>query len=158
MRWLAEDERTVFVGQSVAYDGATIYHSLDGVPREKRIEMPVIEDFQMGYCLGLAITGKIPISIYPRFDFLVLALNQLVNHLDKAPWFGWDAKVIVRTRVGSKWPLNAGPQHTQNHTAALRSMLTTIGIEEARTPAQVTDAYHRALKSNQSWVIVENPL
>ena len=34
MRMLARDERTVFVGQSVRYDGAAIYHSLDGVPMD----------------------------------------------------------------------------------------------------------------------------
>ena len=32
MLMLAADERTLFVGQSVAYDGATMYHSLNGVP------------------------------------------------------------------------------------------------------------------------------
>ena len=46
---LAKDERVVFVGQSCRYDGAAIYETLEGVPMEKRIEMPVIEDFQLGY-------------------------------------------------------------------------------------------------------------
>src|SRR5262245_57528246 len=65
MRELAKDARTLFIGQSVAYDGATIFHSLEGVPMAKRIEMPVIEDFQMGYCIGLSLAGLVPISIYP---------------------------------------------------------------------------------------------
>ena len=47
---LAHEPRTIFVGQSVCFDGATIYDSLDGVPMAQRLEMPVIEDFQMGYC------------------------------------------------------------------------------------------------------------
>ena len=37
MRQLAVDPRTVFVGQSVRYDGAAIYASLDGVPMDRRI-------------------------------------------------------------------------------------------------------------------------
>ena len=37
----------------------------------------------MGISTGLALNGFIPVSCYPRFDFLILALNQLVNHLDK---------------------------------------------------------------------------
>ena len=36
----------------------------------------------MGISTGLALNGFIP-DCYPRFDFLILALNQLVNHLDK---------------------------------------------------------------------------
>ena len=29
------------------------------------------------------MSGKIPVSIFPRWNFLLLAINQLVNHLDK---------------------------------------------------------------------------
>lgn len=157
MRRLAADPRTRFIGQSVAFDGATIFDSLDGVPMERREEMPVIEDFQMGYCIGLAMTGVVPISIYPRCDFLVLALNQLVNHLDKLPLFGWTAKVIIRTRVGATWPLNAGPQHTQNHAHAIDQMLESVGVLQAHTPEEVLRSYERAMQDDRSWVIVEDP-
>ena len=37
----------------------------------------------MGLSLGLALQGFVPVSIYPRIDFLLSATNQLVNHLDK---------------------------------------------------------------------------
>ncbi len=157
MRMLAADPRTVFVGQSVAYDGAAIYHSLDGVPMDKRLEMPVIEDFQLGYCIGLALTGKLPICIYPRMDFMLLAMNQLVNHLDKLPPYGWHPKVIIRTRVGPKKPLDAGPQHTQNHSHAFRQMLTTVEVLEVCKAAHVTEAYNLALQNKHSTLIVENP-
>ena len=45
--------------------------------------MPVFEDVQMGMATGLALLGFVPITCYPRFDFLILSMNQLVNHLDK---------------------------------------------------------------------------
>lgn len=157
MRTLAADERTVFVGQSVRYDGAAIFHSLEGVPMEKRVEMPVIEDFQLGYCTGLSLMGKIPVCIYPRMDFMLLAMNQLVNHLDKLPLWGWAPKVILRTRVGQKRPLDAGPQHTQNHTEAFRQMLKYIPVLEAQHAEEVTFAYRQALESDRSVLIVENP-
>lgn len=157
MRQLAEDKRVMFIGQSVAYDGATIYDSLNGVPMSMRLELPVVEDFQMGLCIGLALRGFVPVSIYPRFDFLVLAFNQLVNHLDKASYFGWDAKVIVRVRVGSTKPLNAGPQHTQNHTKALDMMLEHIPVYEVTTAKEVLAAYASAQRGTSSCVIVENP-
>jgi pyruvate/2-oxoglutarate/acetoin dehydrogenase E1 component len=157
MRKLAQHERTVFVGQSVAYDGAAIHTSLDGVPAEKRLEMPVIEDFQVGFCVGLALKGKIPICIFPRIDFMLLAANQIVNHLDKLPVFGWDAKVILRTTVGQKRPLDAGPQHTQNHTNAFRLMLRTTYVEQVRYASDVVRAYDDAMASKYSTLIVENP-
>ena len=157
MRMLADEEETVFIGQSVKYDGAAIYHSLDGVPISKRVEMPVIEDFQLGYCTGLSLMGKLPVCIYPRFDFMLLCMNQLVNHLDKLPAFGWSPKVIIRARVGQKKPLDAGPQHTQNYTNAFRHMLTSIEVLEVRTPRHVLEAYALALTNKHSTLIVENP-
>ena len=155
MRWLAADPHTVFVGQSVAYDGARIYDSLAGVPMEKRLEMPVIEDFQLGYCTGLALAGKFPICIYPRIDFMLLAMNQLVNHLDKFPLMGWHPKMIIRTCVGAKTPLDAGPQHTQDHTDAFRAMLDTVRVDRVRTAKEVERAYAMAAVYRYSTLIVE---
>ena len=154
---LAEDERVVFVGQSVRYDGAAIFDSLKGVPMEKRIEMPVIEDFQMGFCTGLALTGKIPVCIFPRMDFMLLCMNQLVNHLDKLPMFGWHPKVIVRTTVGAKSPLDAGPQHTQNHCEAFKHMLNNVHVLEVCTPGEVERAYLLTPWATNALLIVENP-
>lgn len=158
MLMLAQDERTIFVGQSVRYDGAAIYHSLEGVPMDKRLEMPVVEDFQMGYCTGLSLAGKLPVCIYPRFDFMLLCFNQLVAHLDKLPIYGWKPKVIIRTTVGQKWPLDAGPQHTQDYTKPLQLMLHTVTVDQVRTPLEVKHAYDRALARETSTLIVENPL
>lgn len=154
---LSADPRSVFVGQSVRYDGAAIYHSLAGVPMEKRVEFPVCENLQLGYCTGLALAGKLPICIFPRMDFMLLAMDQLINHLDKLPGFGWHPKVILRCRVGQKKPLDAGPQHTQNYTYPLRQMLTTIEVLEVRNAKHVTEAYDLAIENKHSTLIVENP-
>jgi pyruvate/2-oxoglutarate/acetoin dehydrogenase E1 component len=156
MLMLAE-HGAVFVGQSVRYDGAAIYHSLDGVPMEQRIELPVIENFQMGYCTGLAIAGKFPVCIYPRMDFMLLAMDALVNHLDKLPFHGWNPKIIIRTTVGQKTPLDAGHQHTQNYTRPLQLMLHNVRVDEVRTPHEVESAYQRAVECDGSYLIVENP-
>ena len=158
---LAADPRTVFVGQSVRYDGAAIYHSLDGVLMGKRLEFPVCENLQLGYCTGLSLTGKIPVCIFPRMDFMLYAMDQLVNHLDKLPVFGWQPKVIIRCRVGDKIkdgvPMDAGPQHTQNHTAAFKLMLQSVHVWELRTVQDVEKMYPMALTVPYSVLIVENP-
>ena len=49
----------------------------------------------------------------------LLAVNQLVNHLDKFSLMTqnkFNPNVIIRTAIGSKKPLDGGSQHTQNHT------------------------------------------
>ena len=158
MRWLAEDPRTMFVGQSVRYDGAAIYASFDGIPMEQRLEMPVIEDFQLGFCIGLALIGKIPICVYPRLDFMLLAMNQLVNHLDRFCEMGdYRPKVIVRTRIGAKTPLDAGPQHTGDYTQALSLMLRNVHVVKLTEPNEVMPAYQRALYAAESTLLIEAP-
>jgi pyruvate/2-oxoglutarate/acetoin dehydrogenase E1 component len=148
MTKLAQHPKTLFVGQGVKYDGQRMHQSFSGVPMEKRIEMPVGEEFQAGFCLGLALEGFIPVCVYPRMDFMLLAANQLVNHLDKIQ--GFKPKVIVRVAVGSTEPLNAGPQHTQDHTQAFRWMLKN-------TPVIWFDekAYDEAMRMDGSVVVVE---
>lgn len=157
MNMLAQDKRVVFVGQSVEYPGASTHASLKGIAQNRRIEMPVIEDFQLGFCIGLALTGSIPVCIYPRFDFLLLATNQLVNHLDRIREMSdFRPKVIVRTQVGKTEPLNAGPQHTGNYTQAFCSMLRNTRVHELKNEAEVLPVYERALADEHPWLIVEN--
>ena len=158
MLMLAAQPKALFLGQNVAYDGNVMFKHLEGVPMEQRLELPVCEELQMGMSTGLALQGILPISIYPRFDFLILALNQLVNHLDKLAYMSrgdYQPKVIIRTKVGSKWPLNAGPQHTQDHTEAVRMMLTTVAVEKITRPEEIIPAYQRTIMRKESTLVVE---
>lgn len=156
MTMLAEHPKTIFVGQAVRYDGQRAHATFSGVPMEKRIEMPVAEDFQMGFCTGLALEGYIPICFFPRWDFAILAANQIINHLDKIPLLGgFRPKVIIRTAVGTNKPLDPGPQHTQNHSTAFTLMLKTISVMDVTEARFINTAYERALHSERPSIVVE---
>jgi pyruvate/2-oxoglutarate/acetoin dehydrogenase E1 component len=161
MNWLAEKEDTVFLGQACKVSGHAISSTITEVPQEKRIELPVFEETQMGISTGMALEGYVPITMYPRFDFFILAINQLVNHLDKMRDMSKDAmrpKVIIRASVGSKSPIDAGPQHTQNHTEAMRKMLTDVNVVELLEPEQVFPAFKEAYEreDGRATLIVEH--
>ena len=83
MTMLSKQFNSIFLGQSIRYKGTAMFNTLVNVPMEKRIELPVFEDTQMGMSIGLAISGYLPVSLFPRMDFLICAMNQLVNQLDK---------------------------------------------------------------------------
>ena len=156
MTMLGRDARTLFVGQQTVYDGQRMHASLVGVPMEKRIEMPVSENFQMGFCTGLALEGFVPVCSFPRWDFAIIAADQLVNHLDKITELSTFApKVIIRTAVGSRKPLDPGPQHTQNHSSAMRQMLKHIPVEELKRAEDIMPAYKWALDCPHSVIMVE---
>lgn len=155
MAMLARDIRTVFVGQAVRYPGQAAFSTFADVPMSRRIEMPVAEDFQAGFCMGLALEGYIPVCFYPRWDFALLAANQIVNHLDKARWLGWDAKVIIRTAVGWKEPHDQGPQHRQNYSDAFRMMCQDIKVVELTQADDVMPSYRQAMERHCSTILVE---
>lgn len=123
MTWLGQKPDVKFIGQSVQWDGHALFKTMVNVPMDKRLELPVFEDFQFGMSIGMALEGWIPINIYPRMDFLIIATNQLVNHLVNVKDVSnglYKPRIITRVSVGSKEPLHPGPQHCQDHTEALR--------------------------------------
>ena len=50
MEYLAEDERTIFLGQSVKHSGNAIYNTLKSINDSKKIETPVFEEVQTKAC------------------------------------------------------------------------------------------------------------
>ena len=159
MEWLATKPDTVFMGQAIGMSGHAISNTVATVSQDKRVELPVFEETQMGIATGMAMTGWVPITCYPRFDFFILSLNQLVNHLDKIQDMSkgdMKPKVIIRVAVGSKLPFSAGPQHTQNHTEAMRKMLTEVEVIELIEPEEIFPAFERAYNSDKSFLIIEH--
>lgn len=150
------DRGAVFLGQSVGFPGTAMAKSLEDVNPGQRIEMPVAEELQLGISIGLSLEGFRPVSIYPRWNFLLLAANQLVNHLDRLPLFsGYQPRVIVRTAVGSNVPLNPGHQHQDDFTESFRGMLKTTRIVRLESADEIECEYGRAWMSDKSSVIVE---
>ena len=161
MELLASNKKTIFLGQSVTYPGSLIYQTLKSLPKRKKIELPVFEEVQMGISIGLALEGYIPVTCYPRFDFLILALNQLINHADKINHLtngDFKSRIIVRTLIGATKPLDAGPQHTQDYTVGLKKMLRFIKVIRLTQNSNIYSLYKNALtdKKNRVFLFIED--
>lgn len=158
MEYLANDDRTVFLGQAVAVPGTGMSNTLKDVSKDKLIELPVAEEMQMGMSLGMALHGRIPISIYPRWNFLLCAVSQLVNHVDKLSLMSkYKANVIIRTSIGSERPLHPQCQHVGDFTEAFKLMCKTVEVIRLDEPDQIFPAYEKALlrDDNHSTILVE---
>ncbi|MEI8011932.1 MAG: hypothetical protein WCI27_05545 [Candidatus Omnitrophota bacterium] len=148
MEWLARDQRVIFLGQSTAVPGTFMYQTLRDVPAGKALEMPVNESFQMQFTLGLALGGYIPVSIYPRQNFLMLAAGDMANTLDKLEDVSLGAhspRIIIRTATGPDKPVHPGHQHVGNYVEAWRRMFVHIEVVELNEPEEIFPAYERAL-------------
>src|ERR1700677_5174597 len=149
MDYLALNPKVVFLGQAVACAGTAMSNTLKDVSRDRLIELPVDEEMQMGMANGLAVAGQIPVSIFPRWNFLLLSVNQIVNHLDKFHEMsngGYQPKVIIRTGIGSERPLHPQYQHVGDFTDAFRLMCKHIEVIRLDEPEDIFPAYKKALE------------
>ena len=158
MEWLSKKEDTIFIGQSVLYSGNAIYNTLNTLPEEKRLELPVFEDVQMGMSTGLALEGFTPITCFPRFDFLLRCMDSLVNHLDKIQYMTeniFQPKVIIRTSIGAKFPLDGGIQHTRDYTQMMKDTLTEVDVVLLNEPEEIFPSFEKAYNKSGSTMIIE---
>lgn len=160
MEFLAKKNNTIFLGQSVAIPGNLLFKSLEKINNKKKLEMPVFEETQMGIAIGLALNGFFPVSCYPRFDFFILSLNQVINHLDKLKKISsneFNPFLFIRVLVGSKKPIDAGLQHTQDHTNALKLMLKYTDIVQLKKnePQLIQRKYKEQFKKKKTTVFIE---
>lgn len=113
-------------------------------------EMPVSENALTGMCIGSAIAGMRPIMVHMRADFLLYAMDQLVNNAAK--WHqmfggrGGSVPLIIRAVVGRGW--GGGLQHTQH----LESLFAAIPGLLVMCPSNARDAkgmlIHAARQNN----------
>src|SRR5438445_2491706 len=75
---------------------------------------PLSEDAMTGAAVGMALAGLRPVHVHIRMDFLLLAMNQLVNVAAKARYmYGGRVSLplVVRAMIGKSW--GQGAQHSQ---------------------------------------------
>jgi pyruvate/2-oxoglutarate/acetoin dehydrogenase E1 component len=75
---------------------------------------PLAEDAMTGVAIGMALAGLRPVHVHIRMDFLLLAMNQLVNIAAKSRYmYGGQVEVplVVRSMIGKSW--GQGAQHSQ---------------------------------------------
>jgi pyruvate/2-oxoglutarate/acetoin dehydrogenase E1 component len=162
MEMLAK-EGYIFIGQTTKYPGSPMYGSLKDIPTNQKIEFPVAENTQMGVSLGMSLEGVKVCSIFPRIDFLICGMDQLVNHIDKTEEMSqgeFKAGLIIRTQLGNTKPIYPGPQHCGDYTDGLSKFLKTTKIIKIKNENMIMQSYKEALKrakKGQPTLLVEVP-
>jgi acetoin:2,6-dichlorophenolindophenol oxidoreductase subunit beta len=156
---LSEDPTVFVMGQGVddpgGMFGATLgLHQKFG--RERVFDTPLAEAALTGVAVGAAIAGMRPVYLHNRPDFLLLAMDQLVNHAAKWHYmFGGAVKVpmVVWTCIGRGW--GSGAQHSQ----ALQSLFLHVPGLKLIMPSTCYDAKGMmlsAIADNNPVIIMEH--
>src|SRR3989338_11503372 len=144
MEWLAQQPKVMFVGQTVAGPGTFMFQTLRDCPKDRTLEMPINESFQRRFTIGMALAGYIPISVYPRQNFLLIATADMANMLDKIPVISANKilpKILIRVAVGPDSPVHPGHQHVGNYIESFRKMFKWIEVVELNEPQEIFPAY-----------------
>ncbi len=161
MESLAQDPLVRFVGYGVKIGGRA-GGTLKKVPDSQLIEMPVAENLMVSFAIGLSLKGLRPVVFIERFDFILNALDAIVNHLDKIEALShgeFRPAIILRIVVGNRQkPLFTGKTHTQDFSPALRSLVSfpVIGLTDAsQISREYNTAHDRMTKLSRSTALIE---
>lgn len=134
---MQHDPRVFAIGLD-ADDKFGVFGSMrDLTHKERVIGTPISENAMTGVALGAALSGLRPIHVHLRVDFMLTAMDQIVNYVAKwQDMFDGQVKVplVIRGIVGRGW--GCGAQHSQS----LHGWFAHIPGLKVVTPATPYDA------------------
>jgi pyruvate/2-oxoglutarate/acetoin dehydrogenase E1 component len=160
LRYALRQDPAVFVmGQGVD-DPSGMFGTTVGLQEEfgpeRVFDTPLAEASLTGVTVGAAIAGMRPVYFHNRPDFLLLAMDQLVNHAAKWHFmFGGAVKVpmVVWTCIGRGW--GSAAQHSQ----ALQGLFLHVPGLKLAMPSTCYDAKGMmlaAIADNNPVIIMEH--
>jgi pyruvate/2-oxoglutarate/acetoin dehydrogenase E1 component len=119
-------------------------------------DTPLAEDGMTGAAIGMALAGLRPIHFHQRVDFLLLAMNQLVNIAAKSRYmYGGTVSVpmVVRAVIGRSW--GQGAQHSQG-LHSLFMHIPGLKVFAPTTPHDAKGAITQAIRDDNPVVFIEH--
>jgi pyruvate dehydrogenase E1 component beta subunit len=137
---LANDPRVFLLGQglwSPWYAGTSLQYLDSEFGRDRVLDSPVSENATTGAAIGAAIAGMRPIVFHPRMDFMLLAVDPIVNQA--ANWsymFAGQVSVPVVIRAC----INRGGEQAAQHSQALQAIFMHVPGLKVVMPSTPYDA------------------
>ena len=156
---MSEDDRIVIVGACCTGSPWYVGGTLTGLKEkflDRIIDGPVSENVITGMAVGMAISGMRPIVVFPRMDFMLYAMDPIINQAAKYHFmFGGRAKVPIVF-----WSIinNKGSQGCQ-HSQDLRWIFSGIsGLKcfESFGPDSVGIALKEAVQDDSPCMFFDN--
>lgn len=125
---------------------------------ERVFGTPLSEDAMTGAAIGMALAGMRPIHVHIRMDFLLLAINQLVNVAAKSHYmYGGKVNIpmVVRSMIGKSW--GQGAQHSQG-LHSLFMHIPGMKVVAPSTPYDAKGCLTAAVRDDNPVLYVEHRL
>lgn len=120
------------------------------------LDTPLAEDGMTGIAIGAALAGLRPVHVHIRMDFVLLAMNQLVNMAAKMSHMyagALSVPLVVRSIIGKSW--GQGAQHSQS-IYPLFMNIPGLKICAPSTPYDVKGCLIQAIRDDNPVIFVEH--
>ncbi|MEX1141615.1 MAG: alpha-ketoacid dehydrogenase subunit beta [Thermoleophilaceae bacterium] len=156
---LGRDERVFLMGEEVGvFDGAYKVSAglLDEFGPDRIRDTPISEEGFVGAGVGAAMLGERPVVEIMTINFLLVAMDQVINHAAKiGAMFGGEVRcpLVIRT------PNGAGNQLTAQHSQSFDGWFAgTPGLKVVApaTPADAKGLLKAAIRDDDPVLVIEN--
>jgi len=145
----------IFIGYNVFYGNAI--GTLKNVPDDQKLETPVAENLMAGLAIGMSFEGFLPVIYYERHDFMLVAADAIVNHIDKIERIShgeFKCPVIIRAVTADAGPFYSGITHSQDFTNVFREAVS-FPVEDPVSGMDVLKVFNDAVLSGRPVMVVE---
>ena len=153
------DENVFVIGEDVDISGG-VFKATSGILEKfggRRIfGTPISEAAFTGLAVGAAMTGLRPVVEFMYFDFVMVAMDQLVNQMAKMPLMSggqFKMPVTVRAQAG------IGSSEAAQHSQSLEAWFAHVPGIKVVMPATVYDAkglLKSAIRDDSPIIYIEN--
>lgn len=157
---MVRDSRVILMGESITGYGGS-YAVTKGLIEEfgpKRVmETPIAEAGIVGFAVGAAMGGLVPVAELMTVNFALLALDQIVNSAAKFHYmFGgqWSVPMVVRTVSGFG---QLGPTHSQTFEGWFASV-PGLKVVMPATPADAKGLLLASIRDPDPVIFIEHSL
>ncbi|HUY54836.1 MAG TPA: alpha-ketoacid dehydrogenase subunit beta [Candidatus Nanopelagicaceae bacterium] len=157
---MLRDPRVILMGESITgYGGsyAVTKGLIDEFGPRRVMETPIAEAGIVGFAVGAAMGGLIPVAELMTVNFALLALDQVVNSAAKFHYmFGgqWSVPLVVRTVSGFG---QLGPTHSQSFEGWFASV-PGLKVVMPATPADAKGLLLAAIRDPDPVIFIEHSL
>ena len=156
---MRRDERVFVAGEEVAKWGGsfTVTRGLLDEFGEKRIrDTPISEQAIVGLGIGAAMAGLRPVVEIMTINFMLLAMDQIVNHMAKLRFMsGGQVNIPLVVRSPGGGGLQMGAQHSQSLESLFVHVPGLIVIAPS-TPADAKGLLKSAIRDTNPVIFIEH--
>ena len=137
---LADDDRVFVIGQglwSPWYVGSSMTDLDVEFGKDRVLDSPVCENATTAAAIGAALAGMRPIVVHPRMDFMLLAMDPIINQASNWSYL-FAGRISVPLVI--RPIINRGGQQGAQHSQAMQALLQHIPGLIVVMPATPYDA------------------